>query len=100
MGFRSLQKLKWFEAAAKETEFPMRRIADHVVIINGRTKTGWPEEKDYLVRQIIRECEPLSLLGSVFKNNCMVFLDSLVVELIYRPERTEEASKRRHATIE
>ena len=98
-------------AAAKEigatvvaiTSFPesqLGRIADHIVTIKGRTKSGWPKEEDYLARQIMGEREPLTPLGSVFENNCMVFLDSLVVELMHRMGRTEEDLKRRHATIE
>jgi 6-phospho-3-hexuloisomerase len=53
-----------------------------------------------LARQLVGEREPLTPLGSVFENNCMVFLDSLVVELMHRLGRTEEDLKRRHATIE
>jgi len=98
-------------AAAKEigatviaiTSFPESQLgqtADHVITIRGRTKSGWPKEEDYLARQIIGEREPLTPLGSVFENNCMVFLDSLVVELMHRLGRTEEDLKRRHATIE
>jgi len=82
------------------SESPLGRIADHVITIKGRTKTGWPKEEDYLARQLIGEREPLTPLGSVFENNCMVFLDSLVVELMHRLGRTEEDLKRRHATIE
>ncbi|MEM2104887.1 MAG: 6-phospho-3-hexuloisomerase [Candidatus Bathyarchaeia archaeon] len=98
-------------AAAKEigatvvaiTSFPesqLGRMADHIVTVKGRTKTGWPREEDYLARQIMGEREPLTPLGSVFENNCMVFLDSLVVELMHRMGRTEEDLRRRHATIE
>ncbi|MGB9740809.1 MAG: 6-phospho-3-hexuloisomerase [Candidatus Bathyarchaeia archaeon] len=98
-------------AAAKEigatviaiTSFPesqLGRMADHIVTIKGRTKSGWPKEEDYLARQIMGEREPLTPLGSIFENNCMVFLDSLVVELMHRMGRTEEDLKRRHATIE
>jgi 6-phospho-3-hexuloisomerase len=82
------------------SESPLGQMADHTVTIKGRTKTGWPKEEDYLARQIIGEREPLTPLGSVFENNCMVFLDSLVVELMHRLGRTEEDLKRRHATIE
>jgi 6-phospho-3-hexuloisomerase len=85
------------------TSFPeslLGQMADNVVIIRGRTKTGWPKEEDYLARQIIGEREPLTPLGSIFENNCLVFLDSLIVELMYRLGRTEEDLKRRHATIE
>jgi len=82
------------------SESPLGQMADHVITVKGRTKMGWPREEDYLARQIIGEREPLTPLGSVFENNCMVFLDSLVVELMHRLGRTEEDLKRRHATIE
>jgi 6-phospho-3-hexuloisomerase len=82
------------------SESPLGQMADLIVSIKGRTKTGWPKEEDYLARQIIGEREPLTPLGSVFENNSMVFLDSLVVELMHRMGRTEADLKRRHATIE
>lgn len=82
------------------SESPLGQTADLIVTIKGRTKTGWPKEEDYLARQIIGEREPLTPLGSIFENNCMVFLDSLVVELMHRMGRTEADLKRRHATIE
>jgi 6-phospho-3-hexuloisomerase len=81
-------------------ESPLGKVANLVVTIKGRTKSGMPVEKDYLARQIIGEREPLTPLGSIFENNCMVFLDSLVVELMHRMGRTEADLKRRHATIE
>jgi len=81
-------------------ESPLGRMADLIVTIKGRTKAGWPKEEDYLARQIIGEKEPLTPLGSIFENNCMVFLDSLVVELMHRMGKTEEDLKRKHATIE
>jgi 6-phospho-3-hexuloisomerase len=98
-------------AAAKEigakvvaiTSFPesaLGELADLVVTVKGRTKAGMPIEEDYLARQIIGEREPLTPLGSIFENNCMVFLDSLIVELMHRLGRTEADLKRRHATIE
>jgi 6-phospho-3-hexuloisomerase len=98
-------------AAAKEigarvaaiTSFPesaLGQLADLVVTVKGRTKAGLPIEEDYLARQIIGEREPLTPLGSIFENNCMVFLDSLVVELMHRMGRTEADLKRRHATVE
>jgi 6-phospho-3-hexuloisomerase len=85
------------------TSFPksaLGRLADLVVTVRGRTKAGMPVEEDYLARQIIGEREPLTPLGSIFENNCMVFLDSLIVELMHRMGRTEADLKRRHATIE
>jgi len=81
-------------------ESPLGQLADLVVTVKGRTKAGLPREEDYLARQIIGEREPLTPLGSIFENNCMVFLDSLIVELMHRLGRTEADLKRRHATLE
>jgi len=79
---------------------PLGQMADQLVSIKGRTKMGWPREEDYLARQILGEREPLSPLGSIFENNCMVFLDGLIVELMYRLRKNENDLKLRHATIE
>jgi len=85
------------------TSYPdssLGRMADHIVLVRGRTKRGWPREEDYLARQLHGESEPLSPLGSIFENNCMVFLDSLIVELMHRLGKTEKEMRRLHATIE
>ena len=81
-------------------ESPLGKIADHVVVVGGRTKAGWPKEADYFARQLVGEREPLTPLGSIFENNCMIFLDSLVVELMARLGKTEEDIARRHASLE
>lgn len=87
-------------AVTSYPESPLGKIADQVVSVKGRTKMGWPREEDYLARQILGEREPLSPLGSIFENNCMIFLDCLIVELMYRLSKTEEELRKRHATIE
>jgi 6-phospho-3-hexuloisomerase len=79
---------------------PLGDFANLIVPIGGRTKEGWPVEEDYLARQLLGERETLSPLGSIFENNCMVFLDSLVVELMHRLGKTEEQMRKLHATIE
>jgi 6-phospho-3-hexuloisomerase len=79
---------------------PLGDLADLIVSIGGRTKLGWPKEEEYLARQLLGERETLSPLGSIFENNCMVFLDSLVVELMHRLGKTEDELKKLHATIE
>lgn len=81
-------------------ESQLGRTADHIVFVGGRTKIGWPRKKDYLARQILGERETLSPLGSIFENNVMIFLDSLVVELMHRLGKTEEEMRKLHATIE
>ncbi len=85
-------------AVTSHPESPLGKIADHIVTVGGRTKMA--REEDYLARQILGEREPLSLLGTMFENNCMIFLDSLVVELMHRLGKTEEEIRKLHATIE
>jgi 6-phospho-3-hexuloisomerase len=87
-------------AVTSYTESPLGGLADLVMPIGGRTKLGWPKEEDYLVRQILGESETLSPLGSIFENNCMVFLDSMVVELMHRLGKTEDEMMKLHATLE
>ncbi|MCJ7423855.1 6-phospho-3-hexuloisomerase [Candidatus Bathyarchaeota archaeon] len=87
-------------AVTSFSESQLGKMADLVVAVKGRTKAGLPKEEDYLARQIIGEREPLTPLGSIFENNSMVFLDSLIVELMHRLGRTEADLKRRHATLE
>jgi len=69
---------------------PIGRLADHVVILKGKTK-------------MIEETEVYKLpvpLGTLFEASCLVFFDSVVVELMHRLNKTEEYMRRRHTTIE
>lgn len=79
-------------------ESPLAKSADHVVVVPGRTKAT--VEPDYFSRQILGIHEPLAPMGTLFEISCMVFLDSTVVELMYRMGKTEEEMRSRHATIE
>jgi 6-phospho-3-hexuloisomerase len=87
-------------AVTSYPESTLGNLADLAVPIGGRTKFGWPTEEDYLVRQITGESETLSPMGSIFENNCMVFLDSMVVELMHRLGKTEDEMRKLHATLE
>lgn len=83
------------------TSYPdseLGRISDHVVQIKGRTKLA--EETDYFLRQITGVHEPLAPLGTIFEVSSIVFLDSLIAELMVRMGKTEEDMRNRHATIE
>ena len=83
------------------TSFPksdLGRLADRVVQVKGRTKVA--EETDYFTRQMTGVHEPLAPLGTIFEIACTVFLDSLIVELMYRLGRSEKELMRHHATIE
>ncbi|MBL7118712.1 6-phospho-3-hexuloisomerase [Candidatus Bathyarchaeota archaeon] len=83
------------------TSFPkstLGKIADHIVVLYGRTKLVG--KSDYLSRQIVGDHDPLPPLGTLFEISCMIFLDSVVVELMHRLGKDESAMRKRHATIE
>lgn len=83
------------------TSYPdsdLTKLADLVVIIKGRTKVA--DEKDYFLRQLMGEHEPMAPLGTVFEISLMTFLDGIVVELMGRLGLTESELRKRHATIE
>ncbi|MBS7643412.1 6-phospho-3-hexuloisomerase [Candidatus Bathyarchaeota archaeon] len=77
---------------------PLGKLADHVVVLKGRTKVA--RKKDYFSRQILGVHEPLAPLGTLFEASCMIFLDGIIVELMHRLGKTEREMKLRHATIE
>jgi len=74
------------------------KAADHVVRVPGRSRVALEEE--YHSRQLLGEHESLTPMGTLFENSCMIFLDSLIAELMGRLGMSEEDLKRRHAVIE
>jgi 6-phospho-3-hexuloisomerase len=85
-------------AVTSHKESPLAKMADHIVEVSGRTKLS--QQEDYLARQLLGERESLSPLGTMFENNCMLFLDCLIVELMHRLGKTEGELREMHATIE
>lgn len=79
-------------------ESPFGKLADHIVVMKGRTKLA--ERKDYFSRQILGVHEPLAPLGTLFEDSTMIFLDGLITELMYRLKKTEKDLSKKHATIE
>lgn len=77
---------------------PLGKLADIVVRIPGRTKIA--KEEDYFARQILGIHEPLAPLGTLFEDTSLVFLDSVVVELMNKLGKTEEDLRNAHANIE
>jgi len=77
---------------------PLGKLADIVVRIPGRTKIA--KEEDYFARQILGIHEPLAPLGTLFEDTAMIFLDSIIVELMSRLGKTEEDLRNAHANIE
>jgi len=77
---------------------PLGKVSDLVVQIPGRTKIS--SEDDYNIRQLIGMYEPLAPLGTLFEIASLVFLDSVVSELMRILGKTEDDLKRMHANIE
>jgi len=77
---------------------PLGMIADLVVKVPGREMMV--REDEYYSRQLIGDHEPLAPMGTMFEDSCMVFLDSIIAELMARMVMSEEAMKGKHATIE
>ncbi len=77
---------------------PLGKIADHVVVVAGRTKNELGD--DYISRQMKGEHSPLTPLGTLFESNVLAFLDGLIAELMEKTGKKEEDLKRNHATLE
>jgi len=85
-------------AITSHPDSPLGSIADLVIKVPGRTKVARID--DYFARQILGIHEPLAPLGTLFEDTTMVFLDSVVAELMVRLGKNEHELKRRHANIE
>ncbi|MEM4389722.1 MAG: 6-phospho-3-hexuloisomerase [Candidatus Micrarchaeia archaeon] len=73
------------------------RLSDVVVKIEGRL----PEKRhDYPSRQLAGEHEPLTPMGTLFELATMIFLDTVIEELMLRLGRTEEEMRRTHTQLE
>ncbi len=77
---------------------PLAQLSDVVIVVPGRTKVS--AEEDYFARQILGIHEPLAPLGTLFEDTTMIFLDSLIVELMYSLGVSEKDMSNRHANIE
>ncbi len=85
-------------AVTSHPESKLGKIADHIVQIKGRTKLA--KVKDYFLRQISGIHEPLAPLGTMFEIASLVFLDSVIAEVIHRLGKSEKELIKRHANIE
>ena len=77
---------------------PLGRTADHLVVVSGREMVA--REEEYHARQLLGEHESLAPMGTLFEDSCMVFLDSVIAELMTRLDVSDEEMKRKHAVIE
>ena len=77
---------------------PLGKVSDLIIEVPGRTKIS--KEDDYNIRQLIGIYEPLAPLGTLFEITALVFLDSVVSELMRILGKTEDDLKKMHANIE
>lgn len=85
-------------AVTSHPKSPLGMVAELVVNLPGREMTA--REDEYHSRQILGNHEPLAPMGTMFEDSCMVFLDSIIAELIARVGMSEDAMQSKHATIE
>jgi len=79
-------------------ESEIGKLSDFVVQIKGRR----PEDvkRDYEARQLTGNHEPLTPLGTLFELSAMVFLDSIIDELMLRYKKSEDELKKLHSDLE
>lgn len=79
-------------------ESALGTISDCVIKIKGRVDSE--ERRDYTARQIVGEHEPITPLGTLFELSALVFLDSIVEELMRRQNKSEDEMKIIHTDLE
>jgi len=77
---------------------PIGKGADYVVQIKGRTVDE--TSRDYMDRQLAGDHEPITPLGTLFELTSMVFLDSVIDELMQRYQKSEEELREYHTDLE
>lgn len=84
-------------AVTSHPESPLSNFTDEIIVVKGRTKID--QEFDYDRRQITGEHDNAPL-GTMFELSVMVFLDSVIADLMQRLGVTEIDLRKRHANAE
>jgi 6-phospho-3-hexuloisomerase len=84
-------------AITSHPESILSKYANEIVVVKGRTKID--KDFDYDRRQITGEHDPAPL-GTMFELSVMIFLDSVIAELMQRLQITEIELRKRHANAE
>jgi 6-phospho-3-hexuloisomerase len=82
-----------------DPESTLGKMSDSILRVRGRTKDDY-KRKDYVTEQISGRHEPLSPLGTLFEDTCMILLDGVIVSLMKRLRKTEEDLARTHSNVE
>lgn len=85
-------------AITSDPNSELARGADLVVRVRGRVLSS--VRQDYDARQLVGEHEPLAPLGTLFELSAMVFLDSIVDELMLRKKKSEKEMRAKHTDLE
>lgn len=85
-------------AITSQEESPLAQTADLVVDIPGREDIA--SEDEYHIRQLKGQHESLAPMGTIFEDTTMIFLDSIIAELMNRLGLSVDSMMQRHATIE
>ncbi len=85
-------------AITSYTDSSLAKKADIVVQLKGRTKVE--SENNYISRQISGLHQTLSPLGTLFEVSALIFLDSVIAELMHDLGQTEKDLKKRHTVLE
>ena len=85
-------------AITSQEESPLAQTADLVVDIPGREDVA--SEDEYHIRQLKGQHESLTPMGTMFEGTTMIFLDSIIAELMNRLGLSVDSMMLRHATIE
>jgi 6-phospho-3-hexuloisomerase len=84
-------------AVTSHPDSPLGKLADEVIVVKGRSKID--QIFDYDGRQIMGEYSNAPL-GTMFELSCMIFLDSVIAELMQRLGASEVDLRKRHANAE
>ncbi|MDH5200911.1 MAG: 6-phospho-3-hexuloisomerase [Candidatus Bathyarchaeota archaeon] len=84
-------------AITSHADSPLAKVAGEVVVVKGRTKLD--QIRDYEGRQIRGEYDNAPL-GTMFELSVMVFLDSVIADLMQRIGIHEIDLRRRHSNTE
>ena len=85
-------------AVTSQEESPLAQTSDLVVDIPGREDIA--AEDEYHMRQLKGQHESLAPMGTMFEDTTMIFLDSIIAELMNRLGLSVDSMRLRHATIE
>ena len=84
-------------AVTSHPDSPLAKCADEVIVVKGRAKID--QIFDYDGRQITGEYTNAPL-GTMFELSCLIFLDSIIADLMQKLGASEIDLRKRHANAE